>query len=154
MPQGYLTLIDDGRSYGEALLDPSKIYVDFVAECQRQQLSLRYAVHVTGHGWRKLMRLNQPFVYRMTDLGTPQPVFATIAKAAGLDQREMYATFNMGVGFAVFVREIDAEKCVAIAKDAGHVSWIGGRVASEENRKAVQLLPIDITFAAETLQLR
>ena len=66
LPQGYATPIGDGRSYGEALLAPSVIYVAFVRECQRRGIKLNYVSHVTGHGWRKLMRLDEPFVYEIT----------------------------------------------------------------------------------------
>jgi phosphoribosylformylglycinamidine cyclo-ligase len=154
LPQGYLTPIGDGRAYGEALLDASEIYAKFVAAAQSRGISLHYAVHVTGHGWRKLMRLEQPFVYRMTDLGQPQPIFATIAAASGLSPREMYATFNMGVGFAVFVSQTDAQACVDIASEAGHRAWIGGTVEIIGTRKAVELVPLRITFQADSLQVR
>jgi phosphoribosylformylglycinamidine cyclo-ligase len=154
MPQGYLTPIADGRAYGEALLDPSEIYAKFIAGAQERGIALHYAVHVTGHGWRKLMRLEQPFVYRMTALGTPHPVFAAIASASGLDTREMYATFNMGVGFAVFVSPADAGKCIEIAAENGQKAWVGGTVEKEGNRKAVEIVPLGVTFEAESLQVR
>jgi len=154
LPQGYLTPIGDGRAYGEALLDPSEIYAKFVARCQQRAIPLRYAVHVTGHGWRKLMRLEQPFVYRMTDLGTPHPIFSTIAAAAGLDAREMYATFNMGAGFAVFVPAADAAACVAVAAEQGQRAWVGGTAHRDGARKAVELAPLHITFEADSLQVR
>ena len=65
LPQEYLTPIGHGdpRSFGEALLAPSVIYVAFVRECQRRGLKLNYVAHVTGHGWRKRMRLEEPFIY-------------------------------------------------------------------------------------------
>jgi phosphoribosylformylglycinamidine cyclo-ligase len=154
MPQGYLTPIGDGRPYGEALLDPSEIYAKFVARLQKQKIALHYAVHVTGHGWRKLMRAEEPFVYRMTDLGTPHPVFGKIAEAAGLDDRGMYATFNMGAGFAVFVPPGDAGQCVAIANEDGRRAWIGGTVRKDGGRKAVDLVPLGIRFDADSLQVR
>src|SRR5205814_193061 len=74
LPQGYLTMIDGGRAYGEALLDASVIYVRFVAACQAAGVPLHYAAHVTGHGWRKLMRLDEPFVYRLTEVREPPAV--------------------------------------------------------------------------------
>ena len=55
------------------LLDPSVIYVRFVAALQNAGVRPRYAVHITGHGWRKLMRLNEPFVYRVTKLPPTPP---------------------------------------------------------------------------------
>jgi len=65
LPQGYQTPVGGGdpRTFGEALLAPSVIYVAFVRECQRRGLKLNYVAHITGHGWRKLMRLEEPFVH-------------------------------------------------------------------------------------------
>ncbi|HLL89546.1 MAG TPA: AIR synthase related protein, partial [Tepidisphaeraceae bacterium] len=103
LPDGYLTPIGDGRSYGEALLDASVIYVKFVAALQRAGLRPHYLAHVTGHGWRKLMRLDEPFVYRLTDVRPPHPVFRFIMERGPVDVREAYATFNMGAGFAAYV---------------------------------------------------
>src|SRR3954471_19330676 len=74
LPQGYLTPIGDGRSYGAALLDPSVIYVRYLAALQNAGIRPHYAAHITGHGWRKLMRLAEPFVYHMTDTGRPPPI--------------------------------------------------------------------------------
>src|SRR3954462_4496542 len=93
VPDGYLAKTSDGRTYGEALLDASVIYVRFVAACERAGLKLNYAAQITGHGWRKLMRLGEPFVYRMTDIAPRVPaVFEFIEKHGPVDRREMYAT--------------------------------------------------------------
>jgi len=154
LPQGYLTPLADGRSYGEALLDPSVIYVRFVAACQRAGLKLRYVAHVTGHGWRKLMRLEEPFVYRITEARRPQPVFAFLLQAGPVELREAYATFNMGVGFAAYVRAQDAARCVEIAGAAGYDAWVAGTVLKQGGRKAVEVPALPLTFEADTLQLR
>lgn len=154
LPNGYLTKLDDGRTYGDTLLDPSVIYSAFIRGCQEANLPLRYAVHMTGHGWRKLMRLADPWVYRMTDLGSVPPIFPFIAKAAGLDEREMYGTFNMGAGFAVYVRPNDAERALEIARQTGFTAWQGGAIAKEGDRKAVVLEPLGIAFEGESLKIR
>ena len=99
LPDGYSTPMADGRADGEALLDASVIYVPFVARCQELGIRLKYAAHITGHGWRKLMRLDVPFVYRMTDVGTVPEIFRFIQKAGPVDIKESYATFNMGGRF-------------------------------------------------------
>jgi phosphoribosylformylglycinamidine cyclo-ligase len=103
LPQGYATPLGDGRTYGEALLAPSVIYVAFVRECQRRGLKLNYVAHVTGHGWRKLMRLEEPFVYEITNVRPEPALFQFLAKAGPISPREMYATFNQGIGFAAYV---------------------------------------------------
>lgn len=152
--EGYLAKMSDGRTYGEALLDPSAIYVPFIAACQRAGINLHYAAHITGHGWRKLMRLAEPFVYRMTDISRVPPVFNFIRERGPVDLREMYATFNMGAGFAVWVDAKDAPRCIDIAKQTGDTAWIGGSVVKDGSRKAVEIEPVGLTFDAETLQVR
>jgi phosphoribosylformylglycinamidine cyclo-ligase len=151
---GYAAKLSDGRGYGEALLDPSVIYVSFIAACQRAGLRLKYAAHITGHGWRKLMRLDEPLVYRMTDPGTPQPVFEFIARHAQMDAREMYGTFNMGAGFAAYVDAADAQRCIDLAQREGYTAWLGGHVEKQDGRKAVVIEPLGIAFEGETLKVR
>jgi phosphoribosylformylglycinamidine cyclo-ligase len=154
LPQGYLTPLSDGRTYGEALLDPSVIYVPYIAACQKAGIHLHYAAHMTGHGWRKLMRLAEPFVYRVDTVPRPQPVFDLIVQTAGLDAHEAYGTFNMGVGFVVFVPEPCAGTCLDLARDAGFTAWFGGSVRSQGLRKAVEIPALGITYEADSLKIR
>ena len=154
LPQGYLTKMSDGRTFGEALLDPSVIYVRLIAELQRARIRPHYAVHVTGHGWRKLMRLDAPFVYRIDTVRPPQTVFSFIAEQGPVEAREAYATFNMGVGFALFVARGDVGRCLKVATDAGYDAWEAGTVYQDGSRKAVEIRPLGLTFAGETLQVR
>ena len=154
LPQGYLTPIDDGRTYGEALLDPSVIYVRYVAALQSAGIRPHYAAHITGHGWRKLMRLHEPFVYRMTSVPEPPAVLRFIVRAGPVDLREAYATFNMGAGFAVYVDPADADRCVGLARDNGYDAWRGGTVLKRGARKAVEIPDLGITFDGETLRVR
>jgi phosphoribosylformylglycinamidine cyclo-ligase len=154
LPRGYATRLENGRTFGEALLDPSVIYARFVVACQRAGVRLRYAVHVTGHGWRKLMRLDEPFVYRVRTLHEIPPVFRFLMEAGPIELAEAYATFNMGVAFAVYVREGDAEACCRLAKAAGYDAWRAGTVHKEGGRKAVEIEPLGLVYDAETLKLR
>lgn len=154
LPQGYLTPLADGRTYGEALLDPSIIYAPFVAACQQANIELHYAVHMTGHGWRKLMRLAEPFVYRVTQLAPPLSVFDFIARSAELGHREMYGTFNMGCGFAVYLPAEQATQAIELAKSAGIHAWLGGTIGKEGHRKAVVIEPLDVEFGGQTLNIR
>ncbi|HEY0969202.1 MAG TPA: AIR synthase related protein [Opitutaceae bacterium] len=156
LPQGYQTPIGhgDARTYGQALLAPSVIYVAFVKECQRRGLDLRYVAHVTGHGWRKLMRLEEPFVYEIID---PRPIpalFQFLMEAGPITLREAYATFNMGIGFAAYVSPADAEATVAAAKAAGYDAWVAGKVKKDGNRKAVTIPSLGLEYSGETLQVR
>ncbi|MDD2765399.1 MAG: AIR synthase-related protein [Opitutaceae bacterium] len=154
LPRGYQMPIGDGRTYGEALLAPSVIYVAFVRECQRRGLKLNYVAHVTGHGWRKLMRLDEPFVYEITTVRPEPPLFKFLMEAGPIDRREAYATFNLGVGFAAYVAPALADAVVAAAQAAGYDAWRAGRVKKEGARKAVVVPPLDLTFEGDTLQVR
>ncbi len=152
--EGYLAKMNDGRTFGEGLLDPSVIYVKFVAAALASKLKLHYLAHVTGHGWRKLMRLEEPFVYTIDVVPEPLPVFRFLEQRGPIDQREMYATFNMGVGFAAYVDASDAARCVEVALAAGYDAWIAGRVSRQGSRKAVEIPSLAIAFEADTLKLR
>jgi phosphoribosylformylglycinamidine cyclo-ligase len=156
LPQGYQTPIGHGdpRTYGEALLAPSVIYVPFVRECQRRNLKLNYVAHVTGHGWRKLMRLEEPFVYEITAPRAPLPLFKFLEQAGPISSREMYATFNQGVGFAAYVDPKSLDAVLAAAKASGYDAWLAGRVKKSGTRKAVEVPSLGLTFEGDTLQVR
>ncbi|MBI5381329.1 MAG: phosphoribosylformylglycinamidine cyclo-ligase [Opitutae bacterium] len=154
LPQGYATPIGDGRSYGEALLAPSVIYVAFVRECQRRGLKLNYVAHVTGHGWRKLMRLEEPFVYEITNVRPEPALFRFLETAGPIAKREMYATFNQGIGFAAYVAPELVEATLAAAKSTGYDAWHAGWVKKDGARKAVVVPPLGLTFEGDTLQVR
>ncbi|MBA4136795.1 MAG: phosphoribosylformylglycinamidine cyclo-ligase [Opitutus sp.] len=156
LPQGYQTPIGhgDARTYGEALLAPSVIYVAFVRECQRRGLKLNYVSHVTGHGWRKLMRLDDPFVYEITTPRAPLPLFKFLQEAGPITEREMYATFNQGVGFAAYVAPENTDAVLAAAQATGYDAWLAGRVKKDGARKAVVVPSLGLEFDGSTLQVR
>jgi phosphoribosylformylglycinamidine cyclo-ligase len=154
LPQGYQTAIGDGRTYGEALLAPSVIYVAFVRECQKRGIKLNYVAHVTGHGWRKLMRLEEPFVYEITNVRPEPALFRFLMWAGPIELREAYATFNMGVGFAAYVSPDLADATLAAAKSMGYDAWLAGHVRKDGDRKAVEVRSLGLTFAGDTLQVR
>ena len=154
LPRGYLTEMPDGRTYGEALLDPSVIYVRFVAALQQANIKPHYLAHITGHGWRKLMRLEEPFVYRVERLPPAPPVFDFIIKHGPVEEREAYATFNMGAGFAAYVDPREADYCVQLAQGVGYRAMVAGYVHKEGDRKAVEIEPLGLVYEGETLKVR
>jgi len=159
LPQGYLTKLSDGRSYGEALLDPSVIYVKFMQACQERGIELHYTAHMTGHGWRKLMRLDSPWVYTIHEVPKAPAVFELIAQAAKLDNKEMYGTFNMGVGWAAWTAPEDAQACVDAAKASGYDAWIAGTVEAEldsegKQKKEVRVPSLGISWTGADLHIR
>jgi phosphoribosylformylglycinamidine cyclo-ligase len=103
LPNGYLTKLPDGRTYGETLLDPTHIYCGFVERCLRAGIDIHYGVNITGHGWRKLMRAPQPFTYVIDRLPTRRAIFDFIQEHGPMSDEEAYGNLNMGAGFALFL---------------------------------------------------
>lgn len=153
LPDGYKTKCGS-RMFGEALLAPSIIYAPIIRDCVKNNIKLHYAVHVTGHGWRKLMRLKQPFIYTIDRLLPPKPVFGFIQKYSGLSEKEMYATFNMGVGFALFVAPKDAARVINVCRKHKIKAIKAGKVSKKGNQKKVVIKPLGIEFAGESLKVR
>ncbi|HEX3081720.1 MAG TPA: AIR synthase-related protein [Candidatus Saccharimonadia bacterium] len=151
---GYDAKLPDGRMYGEALLDPTHIYVPVVEDCLDAGISLHYAVNITGHGWRKLMRAVEPFIYEIDHIPTPPPVFSFMQEHGPVDDREAYGNFNMGAGFAVYVAPADAPQVIEISKAAGIDAWVAGSIHKDAGHKRVIIKPKNLTYEGETLSVR
>ena len=156
LPDGYLTLLPEGGAYGDALLAPTHIYVGLVEDCLNRGVDIHYAVNITGHGWRKLMRAPQPFAYviEVIDwLPTQLPIFSFIQKHGPVDDEEAYGTFNMGAGFGLYVAEADVATVVDVAASLELVAFRAGRI-EESDAKKVVIKPKDLEFKGETLKVR
>ncbi|HXX34977.1 MAG TPA: AIR synthase related protein [Thermodesulfobacteriota bacterium] len=153
LPNGFLTKLSDGRIYGEALLDPTIIYVPLVEDCFIKGIKIHYAVNITGHGWRKLMRATQPFAYIIEHVPVPHAVFSFIQEHGPVDDREAYANLNMGAGFALYVREGDVEKLLHIARSLSMPALRAGTIeASKVKRVTIQ--PLGLEYIGSTLGVR
>ncbi len=152
LPEKYGTRLPDGRLYGEALLTPTPIYVPLVRALLEKKVDLHYMVNLTGHGWRKLMRATQSFSYVIDKPGEPQPEFAFIQQQAGLSDRDMFGTFNMGAGFVVYVPVSAARAVIDIAKRCSLRAWVAGTVT--KGPKQVVIQPKDIIFKGDSLGVR
>jgi phosphoribosylformylglycinamidine cyclo-ligase len=151
LPDGLLTAMPSGRRFGDALLDPSVIYVPFVAELRERGIRPSYLSHITGHGMRKLMRAPGDFAYVVSDLPAVPEALAFLVEHAGIDQREAYGTFNMGAGFAVYVPADRADEVVAAAAARGMRAAVGGHV--EAGERSVELASLGFTYSGTELEL-
>jgi len=154
-PDGYRTALPGDprrRSLGEALLDPTPLYARLVAALLDGGVGVHYAVHVTGHGWRKLMRANQPLTYVIERLPPVPPILTYLASASNMDTAEAYGTFNMGAGFAFFVAPESAEAAQEIAQAVGAPLLHAGHVNAGPKR--VVLESVGVTFEGESLAIR
>lgn len=151
LPEGLLSAMPSGRRFGEALLDPSVIYVPLVAELRRRAIRPSYLSHITGHGMRKLMRAPVDLTYVIDELPPVPEVLEFLVEHAGIDGREAYATFNMGAGFAVYVAAEHAQAVVEAAAACGMGAIVGGRV--QAGARAVELAGLGITYSGDELEL-
>lgn len=152
LPQGYATKIGNGKMYGEALLTPTIIYAKLIQDLFKNKIDIHYMANITGHGWRKIMRSNKVFTYRIHTLPPVPEVFHFIMEKGPVDEKEAYGDFNMGAGFAVYVPKKDANKVVEIAKKNKIKAYIAGSV--EKGPKQVIIEPKDIVFKGESLNIR
>jgi phosphoribosylformylglycinamidine cyclo-ligase len=152
VPQGYLTEIEPGLGYGEALLAPTTLYSPVTEALWAAGVPVHYAANITGHGWRKLLRHAKALTYRIHTVPPVPPVLRFIAEQAGHDAEEAYGTLNMGAGFALFVPASEAQRCVDVARGAGVPAWVAGTV--EAGPKELLIEPLGVRFSGDSLQLR
>jgi phosphoribosylformylglycinamidine cyclo-ligase len=155
LPRGYESVMSNNRTFGEALLDPTFIYSRFVEKCLKANMNIHYAIHVTGHGWRKFMRAPQPFRY-VLDLPVPRPlVFDFIQEHGNIDDREMFKTFNMGIGFALIVPESDENAVFQLGRQEKiDVGPIGRVLPAKGQESCVEIEWADIVFKGSELDIR
>ena len=153
LSDGYLTKLSDGRTYGKTLLDPTYIYVGLVEDCLNRGLDIHYAVNITGHGWRKLMRAVQPFAYIIETLPDPLPIFDFIQRNGPVDDREAYGNLNMGAGFALYVSETDVDRVFETASAHQLRAFNAGYIEQSDEKKVV-IRPKNIEYLGVTLGVR
>ncbi len=155
IPGGYRAPVPGdakGRCFGEVLLDPTPLYGPLVEALQTAGLELHYAVHVTGHGWRKLMRGTAELTYVVERVPPVQPILEFLRSRARLSMDDAYGTFNMGAGFALYLPAASTADAIRVAKRAGFELIAAGHV--EAGRKRVVIRPLDVTFEGDSLQIR
>jgi phosphoribosylformylglycinamidine cyclo-ligase len=152
LPQGYLTPVQPGLSYGDALLTPTPLYSPVTEALYRAGITPHYAANITGHGWRKLLRHPKTLRYRVHTLPPVPPVLSFIQQHAQMDADEAYGTLNMGAGFAVFVPAAQAARTIEVATAQGVPATLAGVV--EAGDKELLIEPLGLRYAADDLQLR
>lgn len=151
LPDGYLTALPSGRTLGEALLDPSLMYVPLVQALLESDLRISYLSHVTGHGLLKLMRPAKALSYHVSRLPPVPEVLAFLVKQAGLDMHDAYSTFNMGSGYAIYCSAGAGSGVVETAERLGFQAVVAGSV--EAGPRQVILEPIGVRYVGDQLDL-
>jgi phosphoribosylformylglycinamidine cyclo-ligase len=112
-PEGRL-----GRPLGDALLEPTEIYVKPVLELLRSPVEVRGLAHITSGGTENLLRLAATVGYEISDPLPVPPIFSLIQERSGTADGEMHQVFNMGCGFCCVVPPADEDAALALLR--GH----------------------------------
>lgn len=156
LPFGFWQRMANGRTFGEALLAPTTIYARALNNAIAAGADVHYAVNITGHGWRKLMRAKEPFAY-VIDNPPPVPeIFRFIMKNGPVDEREAYGNLNMGAGFAVFVENTHIKTVIDAAKADGINAFFAGVVEPDDKKSVIIRRPdkAEIVFSEEEMKIR
>lgn len=123
-----------GKSLGETLLTPTKIYVKSMLALF-DAVQVKAVSHITGGGFYENIPRSLPkgFSARINRSAVRVlPIFDLIAKRGGIDERDMFNTFNMGVGMSVVVSAEEAEKALQVLHDCGEDAYIIGDVVESD----------------------
>lgn len=152
VPEGYGNKLPDDSIFGEAILTKCNIYAKLVQDLLDQGIDIHYISYISGHGLRKIMRAKRDFTYVIEKLFEMQEVFKFIQKHAGIDDSQMYQTFNCGQDYAIFLPASDVAKAQQIISENGFENLDAGYL--EEGERKVIIKPKNLTFAGKTLDLR
>lgn len=125
-----------GKSIGETLLTPTKIYVKPVLALL-EQVKVKGISHITGGGfYENIPRSIPDGLGAVIERNAVRvlPIFDLIAKEGGISERDMFNTFNMGVGMSIVVAREDAEKAVEILKANGEDAYVIGKIENSEDK--------------------
>ncbi|MBQ4297879.1 MAG: phosphoribosylformylglycinamidine cyclo-ligase, partial [Clostridia bacterium] len=125
-----------GKSLAEVLLTPTRIYVKPILALLREA-DVRGISHITGGGFYENIPRSVPegLCARIEKKSVRVlPIFDLIAREGGIDERDMFNTFNMGVGMSVVVSRADADKALALLREHGEDAYAIGEIVRGEER--------------------
>ena len=129
-------LFDGDKELGKKLVEPTRIYVKEVMALIKQ-VDVHGIAHITGGGLDNISRINDNFQY-VIDNPLPVPsVFNWLQEKGSVEDKEMYRTFNMGMGMLIIVGKDDAEKSVSILGE--HAQIVGSvKIGKGVSHRAIQ----------------
>ncbi len=124
-----------GKSIGETLLTPTKIYVKPMLALF-DAVTVKAVSHITGGGFYENIPRSIPKGYgakiKKSDVKV-LPIFDLIAKRGNISERDMFNTFNMGVGMSIVVAKEDAKKALDVLQGAGENAYIIGEIVKSDD---------------------
>ena len=142
-PEGYFTELPSGKTLGEELLVPTTLYSRPLVE-MLEKTKVHYLSPITGHGWKKIMRAKKPLAYEINSVPEPSELFKFLVEKSGVDEKEAYFTWNMGLGYAVMAPKESVEHIIKVSEKHGIKAFELGSV--KEGSKRVEIKPKNIIF--------
>ena len=131
-----------GKSLGETLLTPTRIYVKSILALL-EKVKVSGITHITGGGFYENMPRSIPdglaVEIKKSDVRV-LPIFDLIAKTGNIPERDMYNTFNMGVGMCVVVAAEDVDAALASLHASGDDAYVIGKIVPSKDGERVSLL--------------
>ena len=125
-----------GKTVAETLLTPTKIYVKPVLALL-EKVNVKGISHITGGGfYENIPRSIPKGLSAKIDRSAVKipPIFDLIAKVGNIPERDMFNTYNMGVGMSLVVSAADVEKALAILKENGEDAYVIGEIVESEDK--------------------
>ena len=123
-----------GTTLGESLLTPTRIYVKAIMKLI-ESVKVKSVSHITGGGFYENIPRSLPdglsAKIKRSDVQV-LPIFDLIAKTGNIPERDMFNTFNMGVGMAVVVDKADVDKAIEVLKAAGEEAYVLGELVESD----------------------
>ncbi|MFI3171077.1 MAG: phosphoribosylformylglycinamidine cyclo-ligase [Eubacteriales bacterium] len=129
-----------GKTLGEALLVPTKIYVKAMRQIKEAGVRVKACSHITGGGfYENIPRMLCDGTHAVVEKDSYPvlPIFKLLAKTGEIEETMMYNTYNMGLGMMVAVDAADVDATLAALKEAGEAAYVVGRI--EAGDKGVTL---------------
>ena len=124
-----------GKTLGEALLAPTRIYVKALREVREAGVRVKACSHITGGGFYenipRMLPEGKHAVIRKDSYEVPA-IFQMMAREGKVEEQMMYNTYNMGIGMIVAVDPADVDKTIAAMKAAGDTPYIVGEIKDGE----------------------
>lgn len=130
-----------GKTLGEALLEPTRIYVKALRNVKEAGVTIKGCSHITGGGfYENIPRMLPDGVLAVVEKDSYDvpPIFGLLARTGDIEEHMMYNTFNMGLGMVLAIDEKDVEKTISALEAAGDKVWVVGKV--EAGEKGVKLV--------------
>ena len=124
-----------GKTLGEELLTPTKIYVKAIKHLLNNSVDIKGMSHITGGGFYenlpRMLKSGQGVKIDTTSFPRPK-IFDLIVEKGGIEEKEMYNVFNMGVGFVMALDPSDVDTVLGLLKDINEEAYVIGEVTDKE----------------------